>query len=111
RLAKSRQQPAQPTCAYRGERAPPARRPRIASGLSGQASALYRCSSRTPRLRTFFIVQDAAWQAQGWAGLRMAPAWPGRGRVGGAADGAGLAGAGADAVVVVPARSRRCRDV
>lgn len=48
------------------------RRPRIGSGLSGQASAFYRCSSCTPRLRTFFIVQDASWQARGWAGLRMA---------------------------------------
>jgi hypothetical protein len=48
------------------------RHPRIGSGLSGQASAFYRCSSYTPRLRTFFIVQDASWQAQGWAGLRAA---------------------------------------
>src|SRR5207245_5969505 len=47
------------------------RRPRIGSGLSGQASAFYRCSSCTPRLRTFFIVQDASWQARGWAGLGM----------------------------------------
>lgn len=48
------------------------RHPRIGSGLSGQASAFYRCSSYTPRLRTFFIVQDASWQARGWAGLRAA---------------------------------------
>ena len=31
------------------------RRPRIGSGLSGQASAFYRCSSYTPRLRTFLL--------------------------------------------------------
>ena len=48
------------------------RHPRIGSGLSGQASAFYRCSSYTPRLRTFFIVQEASWQARGWAGLRAA---------------------------------------
>ena len=48
------------------------RHPRIGSGLSGQASAFYRCWSSTPRLRTFFIVPDASWQARGWAGLRMA---------------------------------------
>ena len=48
------------------------RHPRIGSGLSGQASAFYRCSSYTPRLRTFFIVQDASWQARGWARLRSA---------------------------------------
>lgn len=48
------------------------RHPRIGSGLSGQASAFYRCSSYTPRLRTFFIVHDASWQARAWAGLRAA---------------------------------------
>ncbi len=72
------------------------RRPRIGSGLSGQASAFYRCSSCTPRLRTFFIVQDASWQARGWAGLRMAR----------------FAGRGSGCARSSPlARGQRCREI
>jgi hypothetical protein len=72
------------------------RRPRIGSGLSGQASAFYRCSSCTPRLRTFFIVQDASWQARGWAGLRMA-------RFGGRGSGCARSSP--------LARGQRCREI
>src|SRR5713101_3723686 len=49
----------------------------MGSGLSGQASAFYRCSMRTPRLRDFllcrtFIVPVGGLQDRAWAWPRAA---------------------------------------
>ncbi len=52
----------------------------MGSELSGQVCAFYRCPPRAPCVRTFFIVQDAAWQGRGRVRSRVACAWRGRER-------------------------------
>src|SRR5262249_15821575 len=96
RVTSARQRPAEPTCADRGERA-----------AAGTAGRNWLGPQRTgERILPMFLAHATPAYIFYCAGPGMA-----RSRLSGAAGGPGLADAGADAVVVAPPRSRRCRDV
>jgi hypothetical protein len=76
-------------------------------GAAGTAPANWLGTQRTgERILPMFVAHATPAHIFYCAGPGMA-----RSRLSGAAGGAGLADAGADAVVVAPARSERCRDV